>query len=329
MSQIRRKLPESVHIYQGSERESIDGIAHLFELLAERGQMAFRDLLSAIEDRTGHLLAVMTAYRHVVSLVDAMVPLVRLPNVEGLRVLGRAFLEAKCGLEFIVEVEDQMRRRAIAYQVWHVMSRIQKHEKSDPDTARGQEQKRKWDRWQKSIGSNKPFPGKSSTAAVSNLQAHLAQEPYRSAYEALQKRGVKNWYSINEWFGISASTADFEQLCRYLGYEFLYEAVYRPWSGNVHATSSIENAIAGGRDKSGISSFRSFQGLHESVQLILPIIVGFYQKVFEKLLPAHLARFTIFYRNQYHKNWERFVKNVIFSYKSHYISNDRQPRDSR
>ena len=137
MSQTRRKLPESVHIYQGSERKSIDGIAHLFELLAKRGQMAFSDLLSAIEDRTGHLLAVMTAYRHVVSLVDAMTPLVRLPNVEGLRVLGRAFLEAKCGLEFIVEVEDQMRRRAIAYQVWHVMSRIRKHEKSDPDTARG------------------------------------------------------------------------------------------------------------------------------------------------------------------------------------------------
>ena len=67
--------------------------------------------------------AIPLLYRHSVALVDGVVPLVARPSVESMRILMRAFLEAKCCLEYILEKNTT--QRAVAYQTKHIISKIE------------------------------------------------------------------------------------------------------------------------------------------------------------------------------------------------------------
>ena len=229
-------------------------------------------------------------------MIDAIVPLVQLPSVEGIQTVSRAFFEAKCSLEYMIQ--DQMEVRAIAYQTQHIINRIRSYKNMDPQTSFGKEMLRKWERNQ--TVHNVPFPGKDTSLEIKNLQDQLAREPYKSVHDELKRYKQARWYSLYN------GPRSFEDLCCALGHELYYELYYRTWSASTHTQAVFIDSFFVEDGEGYMHAIRSLSGYHETIGHVLPLIVDFYTKIFGKLMPNEMKLFARFYKNQYRDKWWAF-----------------------
>lgn len=275
-------------------RKYIDEVSELFRLLMVRGGLALSDLtkLELVNEETN---AILFLFRHAVALVDVIAKIAKLPSVEGIRIVARGFLEAKCSLEYILN--ENTEERAIAYQTHHIIMRILEYQKYDPSTDRGKQMQAKWEKDE--FLQDSPFLGGDTTKEIDNLKNQLGREPFKSVW--IKLCDGENLKKPTTWYNINNGPTDFEQLCAKLGYFLFYEFCYRPWSNVAHATGTYIDTFFKAEGEGKLHAIRVLKGYQDSISIILPMITDFYRKVFEKILPRHFKRFIIFYKYQYRK----------------------------
>jgi hypothetical protein len=277
-----------IYSYDSEIRKYLDDVHEACHKLLKRGLLMLKDLPQSpsINSDTS---AIILLYRNAMALIDALSELLGLPSVEAIKIIARSFFELKCSLEFILE--SNTIDRAIAYQTQHIISQISQYEKYNISTSAGKEFAYKW-KTDKLFGNINTI-GADTSQAIANLNKQLAREPYKTTYAKLKAIKRMHWYSIDN------GPSDFCQLCNRLGYPIAYDFFYRQWSKSVHSTAAYVDSFFADQGQGKMQALRAFSGYQFLSSVTLSLIVDFFLKTTERLVPKHHRRFVLFYKNIY------------------------------
>jgi hypothetical protein len=273
------------------------------ELLATLATLA--RLVEKVVDYGGNVLAgqasshqeeylpVILAYRHALELLGAVATLIRASGVNPCKILLRSVFESLLTIEYILE--KQTTKRGMAFLVCHIHNKMKLYQNLEPNTQAGRQ-------YQQSIKADK-FIGSvrldilpNAPALRANLEKCLTRKVYAQAAAEYQdlKRSTKK-RSV-QWFEMFGGPKNIRELADYLRVGGCYGTLYRFWSGAVHGTDLIDEAISG--EAHGKAAVLQINIPREAQNLaIMSVCFGLemHRKIIKKVLRKPLAEYRTWY----------------------------------
>lgn len=205
-------------------------------------------------------LPVLVSYYHVIGMTDGIEVLVSqscaVPSIP----LLRSSFEALLTMEYILK--EDCRRRAFAWLVCYVHTRLNLYEMMDTSHQRGKEflAALAKDGLDKYMNFQSP---PNITKAIQNLQSLLGNPNYKIAEDEYQR--IKNIRKrpIN-WYSLFNGPSSLRELSMYLNRWSEYDFLYRYWSNIVHV-GDLSHFLT--RTKAGSSAFKSIRNHEELAQV--------------------------------------------------------------
>jgi hypothetical protein len=247
--------------------QSAEQIASYKELLAQMSSLLdgcvehlaelYRivDLIGA-EDIAPHHQSILVLIRHLMSALDGIAILASNGSGENCGPLLRSAFEAMIELLFILD--DDTKRRALAYQVGVVIRQLKHLRRVDPD---GQEGKQ----LRVSLKDDPLFhilnaPPDSYKAEILSKEAMLKKPEY-ALIEQEWRRIKKEKGREPRWYSLFGGADDFEKLAKKMKHGVFYEFIYRDWAGFSHAETGFESLGRGSDDKNYVKPIRHPEGV--------------------------------------------------------------------
>lgn len=203
----------------------------LLQELVNYGTHGLARCASAVSGGVDQDIAVLTLYRHVMEMTDAIEVLVSQCCPDPGVLLLRSSFEALLSLEYILETEEEYARRSVAWLVAHIHNQLDLCDRLDNTTTKGRQFKH-------SVENDKTIPsivtslarGKRVEELRANLESFLKKPHVIVIEEEFGRYDTPPpWYHL---FGGPANLCDLAKSVRRGGQ---YEFLYRIWSETVHA----------------------------------------------------------------------------------------------
>lgn len=183
----------------------------------------------------------MMFFRDLLEKADSISIIVKKSSIDPAKVILRSIFETHLYLDYITEKETV--DRAMSFLVWETKKKIQLLDTYNDNTNLNNALKSKL-RKDKSLDENGILDGiPNLNSEIENLEELLRQEEYQNAneeYHRIKKLDNRkpNWYRLFD------GPKNIQQLADYLNMGFMYEVLYRHWSGSVHGTDITYGKIA-------------------------------------------------------------------------------------
>ena len=205
-------------------------------------------------------LPVLVSYYHVIGMTDGIEVLVSqscaVPSIP----LLRSSFEALLTIEYILK--EDCKRRAFAWLVCYVHTRLNLYEMMDTSHQRGKEflAALAKDGLDKYMNFQSP---PNITKAIQNLQSLLGNPNYEIGEDEYQRIKSIRKRPIN-WYNLFSGPSNLRELSKYLNRWSEYDFLYRYWSNIVHV-GDLSHFLT--RTKTGSSAFRSIRNHEELAQV--------------------------------------------------------------
>lgn len=209
-------------------------------------------------------------------MMDAVRELVAQACSEACRPLLRTMFDAWLAVAYMTC--DDRKRRAAAYAVADLHRRIAFLEGLDPSTERGKQAIAfmKKDEVAKHLAENPYF--KDRSAQISYLQSFLESNELGEAAREWDR--LRDLYGrAPRWHGLFNGPRTRQQLAARVGKAYLYEFLYREWSGTSHAEDMHRVTAIAGSPQFPLRRIRDCGGLASVTQIALSISSGCYRDV--------------------------------------------------
>lgn len=209
-------------------------------------------------------LPIFSSYLHVLEMTDGVDELLRESCINPAVPLVRSSFEAVLGMEYILEADYS--RRAFAWMVGYVHSRLDSYERFDPSTRKGKG-------FAEAIANDKVLkqidfpPDVDPKRAADNMRQLLAKPQYHAAEAEYQERKERIKRGAPHWFSLFGGPANLRNLAIALGRGAEYEVLYRQWSSVAHG-HDVSRFLAP-RDRAGDASIYSLRHAKELPRIAL------------------------------------------------------------
>ena len=205
-------------------------------------------------------LPTLVSYHHVIGLTDGIEVLIAQSCAIPAIPLLRSSFEALLTMEYILKEDSQ--RRAFAWLVCYVHTKIKMYEMVDTSHQRGKEflAALAKDGLDKYMDFQSP---PNITKAIQNLQSLLCNPNYETAEEEFQRVKSIRKRPIN-WYSLFSGLGNLRELSIYLNRWSEYDLLYRYWSNIVHV-GDLSYFLS--RTKTGSPAFKVIRNFEELAQV--------------------------------------------------------------
>lgn len=206
-------------------------------------------MTSAAKDPCYSHATVLMLIRHIIESIDGVSVLVEKGCAENCGPLLRSAFEAQLGVLYILE--EDSKRRALAYQVAHAHRKMKLYRKLDAEDQLGKQLRAEVeDEPYADIFDRIPADLKGMAADLERLFERPEFGPVEEEWQAV-KAGTRG---DPEWFALFGGPRTVRELALRLKLGAAYEVLYRGWSDVVHAGSGLNHVAPSGQ--SGIIHIR-------------------------------------------------------------------------
>lgn len=246
-------------------------------------------------------------FRDALEKADSISTLVKYSHIEPSKVILRSLFELTLYIRYIVE--EDFEKRSMAFLVWDSKRKIRFYrcyDKEDPFYKETQKIVQK-DEFFSNGSFLKELP--SVKLALENQYELLLLPDYRlveKEYERTKKMDRQN----PSWYRLYNGPKNIQELATKVNLPFVYEILYRRWSGNVHSTDIIEGKIVKGKNSiemngkvsADIIQINLPKDAHEVVTYTLMLLLMTYIRLRDKKINNKNLEITNWYlsiRNEY------------------------------
>jgi len=213
---------------KANARPMIDIAKPLLHELVNYASNAIVRCATSSEANPNEDLAILSLYRHIMEMTDAIEVLIGESCVMPAVPILRSSFEALVSMEYITESSSHYTTRSLSWLVDYIHQRIAMYERLDPSTAKGKD-------FQASIRKDQSVqklalpPASKAREAASNLRNLLSDPQFAEInQDFLKLERPKIWYRL---YG---GPNNLRELAHHVGRAALYDFMYRYWSRVSH-----------------------------------------------------------------------------------------------
>lgn len=234
-----------------------------------------------IEKNTSHRenLISQVFFQNILEISDGISLLVKNSSIDNTKTLFRVLLENILYLEYLLE--NDFKKRALAYIVTTIHKEIKFFSKLDENTQAGKEFKAqlKKDKVFKNVPFIKfPTVGNRKESFENNLKIPAFLETEQEYQRTLTKTKNPNWYSLYD------GPNNLENLAKYLNHHSLYETFYRGYSEDIHISNIVKSNLVEKNGKIIMKSMReSYEARHIVSEVLTCLIIAYSNFVIKRI----------------------------------------------
>lgn len=287
--------------------EILEGFSQLIDEFVNFGTHILSWLIQASKG-TDEQMPLIMFVRDMLEKADAISILIKHSKVEPSKVILRSIFELNLYILYLNE--DQFLDRSMGFLVWRAKKGIRLNRSFDKED---QDYKGLMSKFKKDTSFFAPsllegLP--SAKPALENLNSLLQQPEYQKALSEYKRTKLKDDRNP-EWYRLFNGPRNIQGLASHLDMPFLYEILYRQWSGNVHSTDVISGKIARNKNTKNTSNKVSA----DILQLNIPADA---QQITSYTLTLMLKTFIclrdkrISHKNEEIRAWYLSVRDSVF-----------------
>lgn len=237
-------------------------------------------------------LGILFPFHHLLEMADGVHILLDDSAVAASHPLLRAMFEALLGIKYVLE--ENTDRRALAYVVADVKSRIRLYEQMDPATEIG-----------KQFGAETglrpedgfPFPDvEKIREAKANLGQMLSRKPFVEIADQFDElRATRG--RMPAWYAVDNGPRNLRELSRHLDELDNYDVLYRQWSKTTHALD-LNRQLTAGTSGAAIKVIRSAMGIETRYTFAINFVLGASRLVLQHYRPGELDQQSRWYMEE-------------------------------
>ncbi len=273
--------------------ECVNFGTHVFEWCLEHPKKDHSDLTSFL------------LFRHLLEMLDGISVLIRQRCADPSFLLLRSGIESLLGLEYILKEDSE--RRAMSYEVVHVHKKLSMYLKLDPKSQVGKDFRKTLSK--DVISKDMKLPELDILKLVNNLKNLLESPEYAPIEQEWQE--LKKTGRSFEWFSLFGGPLTIQQLADRLGHSSWYEILYRPFSGETHATNSIHHLD---KDEDGLPALHGLrypQNLQQATSLSLSFAFTAYRLMLSSYIPERQSDFNSWYLAEMRSGYLALLQDKI------------------
>jgi hypothetical protein len=295
-------------------QELLDGFSIMIDEVVNYGTHILKRLLESSKGSGDVNMPLAMFFRDMLEKTDSISILVKNSSIDPSKVILRSIFELHLFISYLNE--KYFIDRSMAFLVWHTKDKI----KMNRSYLKGsQEYKNLCKQMEKDnsfYDKNILEDNQSSKLIIDNLTDLLKKEQYQKALNDYEKTSTK--YNNPNWYSLFNGPKNIQQLAYHLNMPFLYETIYRSWSGSVHNTDIINGKIV----KSKNSDERTDKVNADMIQIRFPKDA---QMVTSNALILMIKTYNVLFDNQLiDKKAEYIVWYMSIREKLFQIANKRQ-----
>ncbi|MFA7117053.1 MAG: DUF5677 domain-containing protein [Bacteroidales bacterium] len=178
-------------------------------------------------------------FRDLLEKADSISILVKNSSIDPSKQILRSLFETHMYIDYLTEkYQDE---RAMAFLVWDAKRKIQLLQNYNFGTQKNKQLRNSLEK-DKSIMDNDLLENLPEVKSnLKKLQDLLKQDEYLRASKEYDK--VKKNEGNPNWYRLFNGPRNIQQLANHIKLSFLYETLYRNWSGSVHGTDIVQGKI--------------------------------------------------------------------------------------
>jgi len=233
---INEILPREI---QSQVRQTLTNFSELIDEFVNFGTHVFKWVIEQSKG-SDEQMPLMMFLRDMLEKADSISILIKNSSVDPSKVILRSLFELHLFVCYLLE--EHFTDRSMSFLVWDAKRKIRLNKKFDKDSSSFQQTKKLMLK-DKSIDYPTMLDHLPSVRpALDTLNSLLKREEYiriNKEYERTKRNGPAN----PSWYSLFNGPKNVQELAFRVEVPFLYEILYRDWSGNVHSTDVVSGKI--------------------------------------------------------------------------------------